>query len=215
MESPSTNKISRRWPLVSASVAIVLGALLGLIIMFRVDNLPLPFDSEWMDEILDERSPWLEVPALVMNWLGGGWLGIYVIPVAIIIAFCVVRRYWAASYYAIAAILSVALVQLLKAIFSRPRPEDILVVSDVGSFPSGHVANAATIAVVIAIIFGRTWVWIAGVVYVILMALSRTYLGAHWVSDTIGGALLGAGVAVIVWAPLAHKLHLEQQHEPR
>jgi undecaprenyl-diphosphatase len=38
------------------------------------------------------------------------------------------------------------------------------------------------------------------------MAVSRTYLGAHWLSDTIGGILLGAGVAVIVWAPLAYKL---------
>jgi undecaprenyl-diphosphatase len=41
------------------------------------------------------------------------------------------------------------------------------------------------------------------------MAVSRTYLGAHWISDTIGGLLLGAGVAVIVWTPLAYRLAAE------
>ena len=101
--------------------------------------------------------------------------------------------------------------QLLKALFDRPRPEEILIVSDFGSFPSGHVTNAATIVVSLAILIGRTWVWYVGVVYVVLMALSRTYLGAHWVTDTIGGALLGAGVAVIVWAPLAVRLNRERE----
>ena len=42
------------------------------------------------------------------------------------------------------------------------------------------------------------------------MALSRTYLGAHWLSDTIGGLILGAGIAVIVWAPLAYRLARER-----
>jgi membrane-associated phospholipid phosphatase len=47
-------------------------------------------------------------------------------------------------------------------------------------------------------------------VWALAMALSRTYLGAHWLSDTIGGLILGAGVAVIVWAPLAYRLARER-----
>ena len=54
------------------------------------------------------------------------------------------------------------MVQLLKNLFGRARPEDILVVSDFGSFPSGHVANAATIAVAIGMIVPNVWVWVAG-----------------------------------------------------
>ena len=99
---------------------------------------------------------------------------------------------------------------------ARPRPEDILVTSDFGSFPSGHSANAATIAVTLGIIFARTWVWVAGSIYTLLMMLSRTYLGAHWISDTIGGLLIGAAVGVIVWAPFAYKLRAENRanHSP-
>jgi undecaprenyl-diphosphatase len=85
----------------------------------------------------------------------------------------------------------------------------MLVQSDPGSFPSGHTANAATMVVVFCILFPRVWVWCAGVVWAVLMAISRTYLGAHWLSDTIGGLVLGAGVAVIVWAPLAYRLAKE------
>src|SRR5690606_376300 len=161
-------------------------------------------DTGWMTEVLDERAIWFDVPARLMDWLGGGWFGIIVAPVAIIVLLCLARRFWGAAYYAAAALLSVGVVQLLKAVFDRPRPEELLVATDAGSCPSGHVANAATMAVVLAIILNRWWVWFVGVAYVVLMALSRTYLGAHWVSDTIGGALIGAGVAVIVWAPFAY-----------
>lgn len=210
MNLRSSKKVSRRWPLISGIVAVAVAGALGLVIAQRLGNLPLGIDTGVMEELLEERSIWLDVPARLMDWLGGGWFGIIVVPVCIVILLCVASRYWGALYYAIAALLSVGVVQLLKAIFDRPRPEELLVVTDAGSFPSGHVANAATMAVVLAIILNRWWVWFAGVAFIVLMALSRTYLGAHWLSDTIGGALIGAGIAVIVWAPLAYRLDRER-----
>jgi undecaprenyl-diphosphatase len=146
-----------------------------------------------------------------MDTVGGGLFGVIILPVAITVVMLVLRRTWAAIYFAAASVVSAGLVQLLKNLFDRPRPEDMLVVADIGSFPSGHVANAATMAVVLGFILQRTWVWVAGIAYAILMMLSRTYLGAHWVSDTIGGLVLGAGVAVVLWAPFAHRLHLERR----
>jgi membrane-associated phospholipid phosphatase len=209
-------RIRRFWPLVSAGLALLLVVALALVIVYREHNKPFGFELEWMGEILEHRAIGWTVPALVFNALGGGLLATIVIPVGIVAAFVVYRRSWAARYFAIAAIASVIVVQVLKQLIGRPRPLDILVSPDFGSFPSGHSANAALIATVLGLVFARTWVWIGGIAYTIAMMLSRTYLGAHWISDTIGGALVGAGVAVILWAPFALRLAEERrgQHHP-
>jgi undecaprenyl-diphosphatase len=208
-------RIARRWPLYSGAAAVLLVAGLGAIIAYRDNNLPFSFDLAWMGEILEHRSAFWTVPALVMNNVGGGLLGALVIPVLITVAFLVLKRPWAALYFASATIVSAGIVQLLKNVYGRPRPTDILVSADLGSFPSGHVANAATMAVVLGFILVRAWVWIAGLVYTLAMLASRTYLGAHWLSDTVGGLVLGAAVGVILWAPLAYRLRLEQTTRAR
>jgi membrane-associated phospholipid phosphatase len=204
-------RVSRRWPLVSGGMAVLLVAALGAIIAYRENNLPFSFDLAFLGELVEHRSPFWTVPALVMNNVGAGIIGVFVVPVAISLLFLLFRMKWVALYFLISTIVSAALVQLLKRLFDRPRPQDILVTADPGSFPSGHTANAATMAVVLALVLRRVWIWAAGVVYTVIMLLSRTYLGAHWLSDTIGGLVLGSAVAVIVWAPLAHRLLTERE----
>lgn len=202
-----SNRATRFWPIVSGAVAVVLAASLGLIVTLRASSNVI--DADWMEEIVEHRSPLWEVPALVMSFIGGGWFGVFLVPLGVALVLALAKRKWAAIYFLVVSAVSAGLVQLLKKTLGRARPEEILIHADFGSFPSGHVANAATIAVALAFILRRTWVWFAGAAWVLLMALSRTYLGAHWLSDTVGGALLGAGVAVLVWAPFARRLEIE------
>lgn len=207
ISEPRARRVSRLWPLVSGGTAVALVLALGVIVGLRAN--PYGFDAEWLEELVEHRSPLWDVPAYVMSFLGGGWFGVFLVPVGVAVVLLVARKPWSAMYFVLASALSAGVVQLLKSLFARARPEQILVAADFGSFPSGHVANAATISVALAILLQRRWVWIAGAVWVVLMIFSRTYLGAHWLSDTIGGLLLGGAVSVFVWAPFALRLQKE------
>jgi len=208
-EERVARRVQRRWWVVSALGAIGVVLLLGVVITARAGSLGI--DEEFMGELVEHRSPFWQAPALVFNVIGAGVIGVFVVPLGVGAVLLLRRRPWAALYWIASCALSAGVVQVIKHTFGRARPEEILVVSDYGSFPSGHTANAATLAVVLGVILRRAWVWIAGVVYTVAMLLSRTYLGAHWLTDTVGGLLIGAGVAVVLWAPVAHRLLAEQE----
>ena len=204
----------RRLAALSAGVALLLAVGLGVLVTVRALN-PEGLDAEWMEEIVEHRSPLWEVPARVFDFIGGGWFAVLVVPVGIAIALLVARRPWAAATVILGSAASSGIVHLLKVIFGRARPEEILLQLDSASFPSGHTANAATLVVLLALLLGRRWIAIVGAGYVVLMALSRTYLGAHWITDTIGGVLVGAAMGVLAWAVFATKVTAERRrHRP-
>ncbi|MFC8681212.1 phosphatase PAP2 family protein [Microbacterium ureisolvens] len=188
---------------------VLLSCLLGWWIFARGEE-PFAIDLGWNALVANIFHPVITGFCHFMDWVGGGWFGVLAVPIGGAIALILVRRPWSAAYFLAAEAVSAAGVQLLKHLFGRVRPEDILIVADFGSYPSGHVANAATIAVAAFVIFPRVWVAVVGAVWVLLMAFSRTYLHAHWLSDTVGGALLGAGAALLVAAAFAVPLTRER-----
>ena len=187
-------------------MAVVLAVVLGVLVALREAG---ALDVAWMDEMLEWRGGLGEAVSLVFDFAGGGWFAILVVPIGVAVAFVFAHRPWSALDFVVASAASALVCQVLKALFGRPRPEQILLPLDNGSFPSGHTTNAAVIAVSLGLLLRRAWVWVLGMLYLVAMAFTRTYLGAHWLSDTLGGALLGAGVALLVWCLLLPKLRLE------
>lgn len=178
---------------------LVAATLLGAAIVFGYTE-PPAFDRWWNDAVDMYRTDAVLSFALVLNSIGGGWIAILLVPLLLIAALLIARRWRAAVFAAMAFLASAGAVQLLKQLFGRARPEDMIVLSDYGSFPSGHTANAATIAVVLWLVFPRVWTALLGILWILAMALSRTLLSVHWATDTLGGALVGAGVVLVLGA---------------
>jgi undecaprenyl-diphosphatase len=197
-------------------IALAVVIALGVVIVINQAREPFTFESALMSAVAGSRTPAVTSVALAFDWLGSGLISSFVAPAVIVIGLLLWRRPWAAGYFVAAIAVSGLVTRVVKVLVGRVRPEDILVHPDFGSFPSGHASNAAVIATALGLILLRTWVWIAGVVYTLLMMASRMYLGAHWLSDVVGGVLVGAGVAVILWAPLSEKLYRESRmpHPP-
>ena len=195
--------------IVGGSLTVV-ACLLGWWVFSRGDE-PFAIDLGWNALVAAMFNPAFSAFSYFMDWIGGGWAAILVVPIGGALVLVLLRRPWAAVYFVAAEAVSAGGVQVLKHLFGRVRPEDIVVIADYGSYPSGHVANAATIAVAAYVIFPRVWVAIVGGVWIVLMAFSRTYLHAHWLSDTVGGALIGAGTALLVAAVFAVPMARERE----
>jgi undecaprenyl-diphosphatase len=113
-----------------------------------------------------------------------------------------VRRRWLQlAAFVLAVTTSEALIGVVKAAFGRARPLESLVVTSGASFPSGHATAGAVTAVGLVVVLlppGKArWAWeFRAATFATVMSLSRTYLGAHWLSDVVAGGLLGTSIAV-------------------
>jgi len=89
---------------------------------------------------------------------------------------------------------------IIKIVVARPRPvfEEMLVpVPNDFSFPSAHTSQICAFMISCVLVFSETlstpWkelFWVVSVLLMILVGISRVYLGVHYISDVVAGALL-------------------------
>lgn len=92
----------------------------------------------------------------------------------------------------------------LKSIFNRTRPAEqypndvfALTSSDKHSFPSGHTSVAFATATSFTLAYKKWWVVVPAYAWASSVAYSRMYLGKHYPSDVLAGALVGTGSSLL------------------
>ena len=116
------------------------------------------------------------------------------------------RREWVIGSLILAGVVGAtdALGTQLKGLVQRPRPcltlpdvQELLGCGGAFSFPSNHAANTAAAAAFFQILYPRSG-WLSWPM-VLAIGMSRVYIGAHYLTDVVGGwvvgGLIGAGVA--------------------
>ena len=158
----------------------------------------MPIDTAIL-RALDGTPKWLAPLALLGTYLGS-YGGIFLLIGLYLLIFGRGPRRRAGAVILAALLLVLIVVDLaLKPLVHRPRPFEVLgmhmLIGPVPggySFPSGHTAAAFAGAVAFLRSAARSSLGrIIPVVFALLVGWSRIYLGAHWPSDVLGGALIG------------------------
>lgn len=137
-------------------------------------------------------------------------LGDGVFPVVIFIVLLCMRRFFQASQLMTAFLLSALLTQILKNVFSMPRPKQFFIpgqypyfiegITHTGfsSFPSGHSTSIFALATILAL-FAKDKKWnVAYLLGAVAVGYSRIYLGQHFLGDVLVGSFIGMMTAVLV-----------------
>jgi len=150
---------------------------------------------EWGIEVIIAiqtiRSPALDVFFQGVTFLGDAEFYLLLAPIII----------WSVNYrlgarLGILLLLSSSINEALKNLFMQPRPceprPDICIDQAEGyGIPSGHSQNAIVFWGVIAHWVSKAWAWVAAIILMLLIGLSRIYLGVHFPSDVIVGWAIG------------------------
>ena len=189
---------------------------LGLAVFFAVLDGVREEDDLWhLDEpvlewLVAHRTPaWTAVLAAI-TFVSGPVVLPIIVAVGCLVWGRVRREWWRPSVLAGAMVASTLLGLAVKGLVDRPRPpsETMLVpgAEHTASFPSGHTLGTATLLLVAGYLVcsrrptpGRIIAWgVATVVGTVLVALSRLYLGYHFVTDVVAAAALAVVVLGVV-----------------
>jgi len=142
-------------------------------------------------------SPLLDLPFKLVTFLGNKEFLILFFP---LLYWCVDRR--VGMQVAILFLISAYLNDVAKMVAAQPRPFQYdtrvkaIVHTGGGGLPSGHTQGAVVVWGYLAYCTRRPWMWALAVGMMVLIPLSRLYLGVHFPTDLLGGYALGG---MILW----------------
>jgi undecaprenyl-diphosphatase len=193
----------RPYKLLAGLVLLACAASFAAVMAANRGHLPvMGMDRAWLSTVSGTRNVPLTDIFKVLSLICGPD-GATVIVAVLCVALTVVRRWRTALYLALAEACGSSCSDLIKLFVRRHRPPHPLVAAAFSSFPSGHVITTIGVGVALTVVFvrpGRRRLALAAVAAAaLLMMYCRTYLAAHWLSDTIESLPLGTGVALVLW----------------
>ena len=182
-------------------VITILTILLTVIMKSSLEKNIVSFDSNFIDFMNGiMNSKLTNIFKFVTNF---GDIYIPFIILFFILVFVKNKWYFILEFggYAISGIIT----YFAKLLASRPRPLDALIkIPSSFSFPSGHTLTSLVFYVLLCFILTynmsikkRRILIIITFIFVLLIAASRVYLGVHYISDIIGGVLIGVPVLLM------------------
>jgi membrane-associated phospholipid phosphatase len=221
---PVERPVVRLPVLLGAAAALMFAFAVLTLAVVNVGGAPLPGDVAFTRGL--QRMIGAGGPAGVGLGLAGD--AIWFLP-ALAAPATLLARGWRAAVFLIVAGISGYLIgeHLLTNIVARPRPSPDLVAiygpGDGYGYPSGTTVFAIAFAGCLAFVLdpgGRRnpcvarWIIAAlAVLVVLLVGLSRVYVGAHWLSDVVAGGLLGAAwLLVLLSAYRQYTISIRRPH---
>jgi len=160
------------------------------------------------------RTPWADNVFITITELGDSYVNVGLFcAVLFVLLFKRCRR--AASFWALAVLGGLTAVQLLKLAIHLPRPASIYDGASAYAFPSAHTTMNVVLYGFLAILIvkqtGAAWrrrLFSGVVLTASVTGFSRLYLGAHWLSDVLGGCFIGT-----MWATAVGMAYLKKADE--
>ena len=165
---------------------------------------------QWMQPVAGQpRGPWwLHEGAADITSLGG--ISVLALFALVTIGFLLIlRKRLSAVLLVVGLAGGVGLSEGLKALFERARPPAAYQAVETlnASFPSGHALLSTVFYLTVAVMMTRAFprrrlkVYVLGVgmVFALMIGLTRVYLGAHWATDVMAGWCVGAAWAMALW----------------
>lgn len=166
------------------------------------------FDQPVMLALHQMASPGIDAFFVFISKLGYQW-GVIPVDVGVLGWLIVRRRHRDGLFFGLAVVGSLLLNLMAKNQFGRIRPDlwITLAPETTYSFPSGHAMGSVTLGVALILLFWasrwRWWVFVAASVFVVLVGLSRIYLGVHYPSDILAGWMAGTAWVIAMYQLVA------------